>query len=387
MAAARKKPAARKASARKTAAPPAKKRAVARAATVDSTPANGNGRVRRVAAVNVEPAHNSSYFADSAAKEHLSFASTGCATFDQALGGGFVCGRTANIVGDRSAGKTLVAMELCANFANAYPKSPMRYAESEAAFDMPYAAEMGIPTADITFNKSGYIDTVEALFEDMEAWLEKHKKAKQSLYIIDSLDALSDDAELDADFDAGSFGGKKPKQIGKLFRMLITRMEEQGCLFVVISQLRDKIGVTFGETKTRSGGKALDFYATHIVWLREKGKIKKTIKGIERTIGVECEAYVKKNKIGLPFRKADYPIIYGYGIDDMTSSVEWLIKHGREKLLGDFNMSKAGYKTLIPVIRNEGGERARTMRMRLATVVAREWATVETEFLPQSSKY
>lgn len=341
---------------------------------------------RRRVSVQEEGA-TASYFASGSDKSNLAFVSSGCMVMDEALGGGYVLGRVANIVGDRSAGKTLKAMEILANFHLTYPDGWSRYAESEAAFDLAYAAALGMPVDKITFNPGGRrIETVEELYEDAVACLDKFK-GQPGVYVVDSLDAISDQAELDRDFDEGSYGGTKPKQIGKFFRMLVDRFEEQQVLLVVISQLRDKIGVTFGETKTRSGGKALDFYASHIVWLAEIGKKKQTIGGVERVIGVDIRAKVKKNKVGLPFREADYPILFGYGIDDLTAGVEWLIDNKREALLADLGLSKAGYKVRVAKLRNEGGAAAAELRAKLREIVRREWASIETEFLPKARKY
>lgn len=329
-----------------------------------------------------------SYFASQGEKTGLRFVSSGCALLDQALGGGWPLGRTANIVGDKSSGKTLMAMELCTNFHLQYPNGWIRYAEAEAAFEEAYAEEMGTPVHAIEFNpRHQYIGTVEQLFADMERCIEKYKERTEGLYIVDSLDALSDEAELDAEFDKGSFGGAKPKAIGKMFRMLITKMEERGILFVVVSQVRDKIGAIFGPTKTRSGGKALDFYATQIVWLSEIGKIERTMAGIKRPVGINVEAYVRKNKVGLPYRKARYPVLYGYGIDDMTASVQWLVDNKRADLLKSVGMSQTGYDVLLRSLRDKGGQEARDMRATLCEVVAREWAEIETGFLPKARKY
>lgn len=340
---------------------------------------------------------SSSYFASGSDKTNMRFISSGCSTMDEALGGGYVLGRVSNIVGDRSAGKTLKAMEAIANFAKTYPDGWIRYGESEAAFDEPYAAALGIPVDRIIFNHqspvlaekkegAGMLETVEDWYEDLKYHLD-HNKDQPGLYVIDSLDALSDEAEQKKEFDEGSYGGTKPKQIGKLFRTLVTQLEEQEVHLMVISQLRDKLNVTFGETKTRSGGRALDFYATHIVWLAELEKIKRTIDGIDRIVGVKVEAYVKKNKVGLPFRKAKYPILFGYGIDDLTAGAEWLVENKREALLAPLGLSKSGYKVRIAALRDKGGKEAADLRAALAQTIHKAWQEIETTFLPTSKKY
>lgn len=336
-----------------------------------------------------ELAPPASYFASGSDKDGLRFVSTGCMVVDEALGGGAVLGRVLNIVGDKSAGKTLLAMELCANFLRDYAKDGgwCRYAEAEAAFDKPYAGALGIPIEQIIFNPDDKpLETVEELYDDLVGHLDKFK-GKPGLYIIDSLDALSDEAEMGRDFNEGSYGGAKPKAIGKLFRLLVGRMEEQGVLFVVVSQIRDKLNVTFGETKTRSGGRALDFYASQIMWLAELSKEKKTIDGIDRIVGVNVEAYVKKNKVGLPFRRARYPVLFGYGVDDLTAGVQWLVDNKREHLLAELGLSKSGYKVKMANLRNKGGAEVAEMRQTLTTLIHREWAAIETTFLPQAKKY
>lgn len=333
-------------------------------------------------------AEAASYFASGAEKSELKFVSSGCAVLDEALGGGYVLGRVVNIVGDRSAGKTLSAMEITANFHLTYPTGASRYAESEAAFDKPYAAALGMPVDKIEFNTDDRpLETVEDLYDDLVRFLDANKN-RPKLYVIDSLDALSDDAELEADFDKDSMGGKKPKLIGQLFRRLVQRMEDEEMLFVVVSQIRENMTATaFQEKYKRSGGKALDFYATHIVWLTEIKKLKRTVGKIERIVGVDVKARVRKNKVGLPFRECEYPILFGYGIDDLTASVEWLIENHREPLLAGLGMSKAGYPTLLTKLRNEGGEPVAEMRVKLRKIVRDEWQKIETSFLPKSRKY
>lgn len=332
-----------------------------------------------------------SYFASGAAGKEVRFISTGCAVKDEALGGGWALGRVANIVGDRSAGKTLDAMEAVANLFLQYPNAWCRYAESEAAFDVGYANALGIPMSRVELNEGGLpMRTVEDLYDDMVRCLDRAEKEKRTegLYIVDSLDALSDESEMEAEFNKAGYGGGKPKAIGQLFRRLVERLEQLGVLFIVVSQIRDVLNARpFQETKTRSGGKALDFYATHIAWLHTVGKIKKTIGGVERVIGIDAVMRVRKNKVGLPFREAAYPILFGYGIDDMTASVDWIVKHGLEDKLKHVGMSKAGASVRIAKLRNDGGDEARAVRFSLAQIVRTEWSRIETTFLPKSSKY
>ena len=328
-----------------------------------------------------------SYFTSGSTKQNITWTKSGCCVYDEALGGGYGLGRVVNIVGDRSSGKTLLAMEACANFARDYPTGWIRYAESEAAFDPEYAEALGIPTDRIILNPGGAaMDTVEQVYDDMVLHLDKFK-GQPGIYILDSLDAISDEAEMGRAFNEGSYGGTKPKQIGKLFRLLVERFHQQKVLLIVISQLRDKLNVTFGETKTRSGGRALDFYCTHIVWLAEIQKEKRTIQGIERIVGVRVEAYVKKNKLGLCFRRARYTLLFGYGIDDLSAGVEWLIENKCESRLDELGVSKSGFKVKILAMRNRGGPETAEFREKLTAIVRSEWQRIEGMFLPQAKKY
>lgn len=376
-------------------------------ASLESVP---RGRVR-IDADGEEGVGQATYFADPD-KLGINFVHAGCAVFDAMCGDGYPLGRVVNIVGDKSAGKTLLTMEAFANFHMQY-QGHMRYGESEHAFDEPYAEAIGIPMGRITMptkeqanGKPVPFHTVEDFAADLEAFCDKCIKDKMpGIYAVDSLDALSDEAEMrrseklakartrDTDDDdegkvAGTFGAAKAKQMSEMFRKLVEKIEAADVLLIVVSQLRDNIGVRFGEKQTRSGGRALDFYASIVVWVREKGKIKQTRDKIDRVIGIDVLARVKKNKVGLPFRECEYPILFGYGIDDLTADVEWLLSVGRDAMLRDeFGMSKDGYKVRIANLRNKGGAPVRELRNHLRTVVRREWRAIETGFLPKSRKY
>lgn len=336
----------------------------------------------------------STYFADPQ-KEGIQFVRAGCAVFDAMCGGGYPLGRIVNIVGDKSAGKTLLTMEAFANFVREFD-GLKRYGESEHAYDKAYAEALGIPEVELAAEERDAkgnpipFRTVEDFATDLSQFCDRCIKAKKpGIYALDSLDALSDDAELKRDMDDhATYGAAKAKQMSETFRRLTYKLEEANVLLIVVSQLRENIGAMFGEKYKRSGGKALDFYASIIVWVREEGKIKKTIDKVERTIGVDVHARVKKNKVGLPFRECHYPILFGYGIDDLSADINWLFEVGRDAVVrNELDMSKDGYKTRITNLRNKGGPAIALLRKQVRDVVFREWRDIEQGFLPKARKY
>ena len=198
--------------------------------------------------------------------------STGCTLLNCVLGGGWAYSRVANIIGDKSTGKTLLAIEACANFALENPTGKIVYVEAEAAFDEDYAESLGLPLGRVEFPDG--IDTVEDVFEDLD---KRMAEDVRTLYIIDSFDALSDRDEAKRAIDQGSYGQSKQKKTSELFRRMIQRFKRSNVTLLIISQVRDAIGVAFGDKLKRSGGRALDFYATHALWLAHLGQIKKNL--------------------------------------------------------------------------------------------------------------
>src|SRR5882724_11384138 len=127
-------------------------------------------------------------------KSALRFVSTGCTLLDCALGGGWVIGRIANVVGNKSTAKTALATEAIVNFLLAYPEGNARYAESEAAYDKSYAEAMGLPLNKVDFgNEENQLNTIEDFARDLENFVDTQTKKKlPGIYVLDSLDALSD---------------------------------------------------------------------------------------------------------------------------------------------------------------------------------------------------
>lgn len=221
---------------------------------------------------------------------------------------------------------TLLAIEAAANFAIEEPKGIIRYREAEEAFDDDYAAALGFPLDKV--DRGEPIDTIEDVFEDLEKVIKGAKGPE--IYIVDSLDALSDRAEMERNIDEGSYGTGKAKMLSQLFRRLVRDLGNKDITVFFISQVRDNIGVMIGKKHTRSGGRALDFYSSQTVWLTQLKKLPRTIKNIERVIGVEIQAKVEKNKIALPYRDAIFSILFGHGIDDRKSCLDFIKKIGIE---------------------------------------------------------
>lgn len=262
---------------------------------------------------------------------------TGSTLLDLALGGGWAKGRIFNIVGDKSSGKTLLAIETFANFAR-FAGARMRYGEAEAAFDDEYAATLGFPNN--VERPEAQLNTVEEFYDDLAAFSEL---PGPSLYILDSLDALSDIAELGRKITDSTYGGNKAKQMSALFRRITTQLSKNNCTLGIISQVRDSLAA-YGNSESRSGGRALDFYSSQILWLEEIQKYKKQIRNQDIITGVEVDAWVKKNKAGLPFRRVNIQILFNYGVDDELSMIEYLKSTGE--------MVKTDCEELVKQVKN-----------------------------------
>lgn len=316
------------------------------------------------------------------------FIPSGCTLLDCVLGGGWPLGRIANIVGDKAVGKTLLGIEAAANFAIVYPEGLMWYREAEAAFDEHYARKLGLPVDKIDFGPEGIgsaWDTVEDIFEDLEKCLDKaDKKGVPGLYIVDSLDALSSRPELARKVDEGTYGLEKQKMLGQLFRRLSRRLGASNVALIFISQVRDKIGVTFGDKHTRSGGKALDFYASQILYLSHLKIFHKTIGGAKRATRVLIRAKSKKNKIVMPFRDCDFSIRFGYGIDDIKASLDWLAE---VKMLDRLGLTQSKVKGYLEQAEEAPAKARVAIAQEVRRVVVTAWNEVEDRFQPPHSKY
>lgn len=305
---------------------------------------------------------------------------TGSKMFDLVLGGGWAIGRVGNIVGDRSAGKTLLAIEATANFARMFGSKNIGYRESENAFDEDYAQTVGFPS---DVEPVTGLHTIEKLTDDLQAYLASLGGREPAMYVIDSLDGYSDEAEMRRELGDATYGTQKAKLLSEFFRRNIAVLSEKKCLLLIISQIRENIGVTFGEKYKRAGGKALDFYCSQVVWLRETGKIKREVSKVSRIVGVDIRMQNKKNKVGLPYREAPGSILFSYGFDDETSMLDWL-EDTKTELDEKVSSLRA---TLTRARKTQDRATVERLNTYLRKAVDTRWNEIEESLRPTLSKY
>jgi recombination protein RecA len=319
------------------------------------------------------------YFA--APIDDVSFIHSGCHLLDLALGGGWAENHVHNIVGDKSTGKTLLAIESCSNFALKYKKGKIRYRECESAFSNEYARAIGMPVDRVDFGADP-VDTVEDLFEDLTKIAEGSRGPE--LCIVDSLDALSDRAEMGRNLDEGTYGTGKARMMSQLFRRLVRVMAKKQVTLLIISQVRSAIGVTFGDKTTRSGGRALDFYSSTIPYLSHLGTISKTVLNQRRPVAIRVRVRVKKNKIAFQGRDAEFKVRFGHGIDDLDASVQWL--DVCKRLKSELGVTDKPEAFVSQVSKLPDAEYYAELA-RVNEAVTRVWYEIERGLIPARRKY
>lgn len=297
--------------------------------------------------------------------------------------GAFVMGRYVNVIGDSSAGKSLLILSMLAEMANdpKFHNYRFIYDDAEEANSFDIKALFGSKLYDrieppgfeqIMNTVTGEIITVPKNSDTIQEFqlnifdAFSDKSEKPFIYVLDSFDAITSKDELETTQknmdhlrkgtkETGSYGMDKPKIIGKILRMIKGKLKETQSFLVIISQTRDDINPMTFTTKTRSGGNALKFYASHEIWLAVAGKIKKTALGHDRVIGVNVRAKVGKNKLTGKLREVEFPIYYNYGVDDVSSCVDFVLSTNhweleKKTIIADDIGVKGTRETLIKYI-------------------------------------
>lgn len=253
--------------------------------------------------------------------------STGALSLDIALGaGGLPLGRIVEIYGPESSGKSTLACAVVGAVQAA--GGVAAYIDSEHALDPVYARNVGVNVDDLYISQPDY---GEQALEILDVLV---RTGEFQVIVVDSVAALTPKAELEGDMEA-SHMGLQPRMMAKALRKITANANKNHTMVIFINQIREKIGIMFGNPETTPGGRALKFYASVRIDMRKKEDLKSKEGVFE---GVKVKAKVVKNKVGPPFRVADIDIMYGRGVNQIGCLVDTAVDYGV------LNLSGAWYK-------------------------------------------
>ena len=275
------------------------------------------------------------------------FISTGSTMLDLAISnrpnGGIGVGKITELNGLEGSGKSLIGSHL---LASTQKKDGIAvYIDTESAVSQEFLRAIGVNTKNMLYV---HLETVEEIFDTIETIVTKIResnKDKLVTILVDSLAAASTKVEMDADFDKDGWATAKAIIISKAMRKITQMIARQKVALVFTNQLRQKLGVMFGDPWTTSGGKALPFHSSTRVRFKNAGQIKD---GSKNTIGIKIKGQVIKNRLGPPMRTAEFPLYFDTGIADYDSWLTVMKEHKICKVGGSWYT--------LPQIDTETGE-------------------------------
>ena len=270
---------------------------------------------------------------DSTPTDIKEFISTGSSILDLAISnrpnGGIAVGRITEINGLESSGKSLIGTHI---LAETQKKGGLAvYIDTETSVSREWLETIGIDVQNLLYL---HVETVEDIFECIENIITKIRESDRDRLVtilVDSLAAASTKVEMEADFDKDGWATAKAIVISKAMRKITQMVGRERVALVFTNQLRQKLGVMFGDPWTTSGCKALPFHSSTRIRLKNMGQIKDTKKN---TLGMKARAQIIKNRLGPPLRHADFNLYFDSGIDDKGSWLQVMKDHKLVKVAG-----------------------------------------------------